>query len=141
MFNDSEKSGSQLIESVSSDNKSVVNSEIIVQEVKSDTSKTVSDLIEDINCSQPFHVKKSELLSQNISNPSSHSSDDISNVEDSSVPVTSTLDINQQFTPSFTQIDQIDITSTPESKLEVSKNSYLLKCFTDKSQKKKNPKK
>lgn len=144
LFNDSEPTGSQVIESVSSDNKSVVNSEIIVQEIKSDTSKTVSDLIEDINCSQavlePYHAQNQEILSQNISNPTSKSSENI-NEFDSSNLVSGVENIHQQSTDVYTQVDQIESVSTLDSKLEFSKISYILQCSVDKTKKKKNPKK
>lgn len=145
LFNDSEPIGSQLIESVSSDNKSITNSDIIVQEIKSETSKTASDLIEDLYFSQvdleTSHIQKPVNLSEDISNPTSNSSEEIDDIENSSKPVSSTININQQFTDTLTQADPIDSVSTLDTKLEFSKTSYILQCSSEKQKKKKNLKK
>ncbi|XP_058802314.1 uncharacterized protein LOC131670611 [Phymastichus coffea] len=131
----------QFIESVSSDNYSEI-TEFKVQEAASDTDKTASDLIEDINSQLIYESSqklKQAIHSQKISTPSSTSSEQTT---DEHIIESNTRDqTDPQCTEIFNSADQIDSISTFESKEESSKISYILQYTFEKPLKKRNPKK
>ena len=115
-----------------------------IQETNSDTDKTASDLIEDISTQlvlEPGCEQNRVTLSQNISTPSSETSELINENELHVVESTVTPIEFQQSVETFTPTDQIDSVSTLESKIDFSKTSYILHCTTDKQKRKRNPKK
>ena len=136
--NISEQRSSQLIESISSEDENSKTTEINVQDMNSDTDKTASDLIEEISSQLIFESPQKPgkiVLSQNISNPSSDSSENTSNIHitESAITLSNT---NQQFSEIFTPTDQIDSTSTLESKTNYTKTTYIVQPASAQKKKK-----
>ncbi|KAJ8668825.1 hypothetical protein QAD02_000084 [Eretmocerus hayati] len=138
----SEQVISQLIESVSSDDKSPQKIEIHVPESQSDTDKTLSDLIEELptqlDIASSSHESK-HLTTPQISNPQS----EFSQLENSHEPDTTTsLNYrNRDFKETDSPADIIESVGTSESRADVTKTCYICPHNVDKSKKKKNPKK
>lgn len=134
---------SQLIESVSSQDKSTESTELNVQEIQSDTDKTASDFIEDIGTqlfAESPDKKRLIQYSQNISNPSSESSQTTTDIHISE-SISTKLNTNLQSLEILTLSDPIDSVSTLNSRIDYNKTAYILQYASDKQGKKKNPKK
>jgi hypothetical protein len=130
---------SQFTDSIISDNEGT---EINVQEIKTDSDKTESDLIEDISSQllESAFKQKSNSISQKISNPSSISSESLENIQECNSIVIETTE-SQQRVEAFTPSDPIHTVSTLESKADYGKPSYILQNIFEGKKKRKNHKK
>ncbi|XP_014213123.1 uncharacterized protein LOC106642772 [Copidosoma floridanum] len=132
---------SQLIESVSSADKSHNHSQVVKQEILSVSDNTESDLIEELSTHLVLDTScrdRHVILSQNISSPSSDSMVEENCVDTNKITATS---IKQSPIETLTSTDPIDSVSTFESKPDFGKTSYILHYAEEKLKKKKIPKK